>query len=133
MPVVDKPKHAGGRPTDYKGEETIKKVYEYLADRQDTKEEVKVPTKQGLARFLDCNIDTIQEWSKIYPEFSVALGDLEAEQHDRVLGKGLGGSYNPTIAKLVLSNNHGYQEKQEHEHKGSVTLNIAKEIYEETN
>ncbi len=33
------------------------------------------------------------------------------EQYTRLINRGLAGEYNPTIAKLILTNNHGMKEK----------------------
>jgi len=50
---------------------------------------------------------------------------------------GLSGDYNSTIAKLVLSSNHGMAEKQEHDHKndggkfeGTTDVNVQKVLDE---
>ncbi len=72
---------------------------------------VKLPTIEGLSRYLGIHKDTVYEWEKIHPEFSDALSNLRAKQGEVLINKGLSGDYNPTIAKLMLSNNHGYREK----------------------
>lgn len=71
---------------------------------------VNVPTKGGLALALGINRDTVQEWSKIHPEFSVIVKELEAEQEDRLINNGLSGRYNSTVAKILLAK-HGYREE----------------------
>ena len=121
-----------GRPTKYyPGIEA--KVKEYLKERQD-KEELKVkqiieggkeqtvyesdlivdlPTVAGLASYIGVNKTTLYEWAKSYESFSNALGSILQEQERRLLNNGLSGKYNSTIAKLILSSNHGYAEKTE--------------------
>lgn len=118
-----------GRPTDYTPE-MVQRAKEYLDGCEDveidrikqantekgyemyeTKLKVNLPTIQGLARYLGVNQDTVYEWAKIYPEFSETLEDIRNEQAQRLLNKGLSGDYNSTIAKLILSSNHGFRER----------------------
>lgn len=73
---------------------------------------VKLPTYGGLAKYLKLNRDTIFEWVKIHPEFSDLIGDLMAEQEDRLINGGINGDYNPTISKVLLTK-HGYREGHE--------------------
>lgn len=115
------------RPTEYK-EEYCQKVQEYLDECQDeevqvvkqssdkyemyeNKLKVKLPTLKGFAMFIDVNESTLYEWDKKYPEFSKSLDRIRTEQHNRLINNGLSGDYNPTIAKLILSSNHGMSEK----------------------
>jgi hypothetical protein len=104
------------RPTDYK-EEYIKAADEYLSSQQDyfdedlKKIQVQLPTIEGFAGYLDVNKTTLYEWEKIHPEFSNALTKIRVEQQKRLLNKGLSGDYNSTIAKLILSSNHGMAER----------------------
>lgn len=120
-----------GRPTDY-NEEIVAKVDLYLEvcqdeDRQVVKQSnsekgyemyenkltVSLPTIEGLASYLDVHKDTLYEWEKKYPEFSDALEKVRVEQKTRLINMGLAGEYNSTIAKLILSSNHGMAEKTE--------------------
>ena len=106
-------KNLGGRPTDY-SEEMIVKAKEYLDSCKDSfglQVTVNLPTNYGLARYLNVNRDTLNEWGKKYPAFSVALRNIEEEQAQRLLNNGLAGTYNSTIAKLILSSNHGMKER----------------------
>ena len=146
----------GGRPSEY-SEEILIKAQEYIDSCQDeeyqvtkyegekstgyeTKLRVKIPTIEGLAVYLHIHKDTIYEWEKAksedgslkYPEFSDVIDELRAKQAERLVNNGLSGSYNPTIAKVLLSK-HGYKEAQEVDNtiKGSISLtdlfNKAKE------
>ena len=122
-----------GRPTKYK-EEFVDKVEEYLQQCQDEyydykkswsssskgesgsqeqKIKVKLPTIEGFARFLGVNKTTIYEWIKEHNKFSNAIEAIQVEQQQRLLNKGLSGDYNQTIAKLILSSNHGMVERQD--------------------
>ena len=119
-----------GRPTKYK-EEYIDKVDEYLELHQDKELEkvglksekgyekidyvlrVNLPTIEGFARFIGVNKTTLYEWDKKYQDFSNSLDKIRIEQQTRLINEGLAGNYNPTIAKLILSSNHGMREKTE--------------------
>lgn len=118
-----------GRPPEYK-EEYIAKVQEYLEIHQDEEKQVvkqssekyemydnklkvKLPTIEGFARFIGVNKTSLYEWEKKHPEFSNALDDIRQEQQERLINSGLSGEYNSTIAKLILSSNHGMREKSE--------------------
>jgi len=120
---------AGGRPYEYK-EEYVEQVDKYLELMQDEeyavtkfsgeksesfeqKLRVKLPTIEGFARFIDVNKSSLYEWESKEPEFSNALEKIRIEQQERLLNSGLSGAYNSTIAKLILSSNHGMREKSE--------------------
>ena len=132
--------HAGGRPSEYKPE-YVEKVDEYLATRVDeqyqllktegykttsweNKIKVKLPTLEDFAQVLGCTHKTLTEWEKVNPEFLLALDKIRNEQKKRLLDSGLSGDYNSTIAKLILSSNHGMTEKSEVDHTGIVNLVI---------
>jgi hypothetical protein len=129
------------RPTEYSQEIIIKSTAyidsceDELIDRisgqsesftkYEQKLKVKIPTIEGLARYLKIHRDTVYEWEKQHPEFSDILEDLRAKQADRLLNNGLSGDYNPTIAKVLLTK-HGYTDKQEidqkTEHSGGIEI-----------
>lgn len=126
---MPKKKSNAGRPTKYTPE-MVDKVKEYLAM---TKDEIKdivksenaqtgfvsyeerlvvsLPTIDDLAVYLGVNRDTIYEWVKIHKEFSDSVDLVVAEQKRRLLNNGLGNIYNASMAKFVLSANHGMSEK----------------------
>jgi len=103
-----------GRPTEY-AKEYINKVDKYLADHKDdiSTKKVDLPTIEGFALFLGVNKTSLYEWEKIHPVFSNALDKIRTEQQTRLINEGLSGNYNSTIAKLILSSNHGMREKSE--------------------
>lgn len=84
--------------------------------------EVKLPTKQGLAKHLGITLPTLKSWAEKHDEMLLAVEELEAEQHDRLVNNGLGGKYNPSIAKLILSSNHGYAENKSVKHSGGIRI-----------
>lgn len=117
-----------GRPTDYT-QDTPTKAQEYLDSCVDETKDViigqsdkftsykektivKLPSIEGLARFLGISKDTIYQWEKIHPEFSDVINALRSEQAQRLVNMGLSGDYNPVIARLLLAK-HGYAERTE--------------------
>jgi len=108
---------SAGRPTEYKPE-YCNQAEVYLMNCEDTltergKIQVKLPTTDGFARFLGVARSSLYLWEKSHPGFSDALDKIRNEQQERLINMGLSGDYNSTIAKLVLSSNHGMKEKSE--------------------
>jgi hypothetical protein len=115
---------SAGRPTLY-SEDVLINTKAYLDSCEDVELErdqgqrteyklnVKLPTVQGLAVHLGVSRDTIYEWATVHGEFSGTIELLLAKQGDKLINQGLAGNYNPTIAKLMLSSNHGMKEKSE--------------------
>lgn len=102
-----------GRPTTY-SDEMLAKTSEYIDSCNDEtsdkgKVTVNLPSIEGLAYFLKVNKDTLYEWCKVHPEYSDVIDDLRAKQARALLNNGLAGTYNPTIAKVLLTK-HGYRE-----------------------
>lgn len=133
-----------GAPTQYK-EQYVQEAIDYLAecvdsyktevDSYEEKEDgsivnirtqkrlnVSLPTIKSFAARIGHHVDTLPGWRLLHPAFDRALMKIEAEQHKRLLDSGLSGQYNPTIAKLILSSNHGYAEKKAVEHSGGIRI-----------
>ena len=116
------------RPTDYKPE-YINKIDEYLKEHVDTTKKilikvsskgskeymektiVNLPTIEGFAEFIGVARKTIYNWKRDHKDFSDELEKIETVQLSRLINNGLSGNYNSTIAKLVLSANHGMRER----------------------
>lgn len=130
-----------GRPTSY-DPSYVGKVEEYLATCQDyvetfhkteweksnTYERVprtRLPTVEWFALRLGHNKDTIYERIKIHKDFSDAIAKINLEQRRRLLDSGLDWTYNPTIAKLILSVNHWMNEKTEIESKVTSDVTVT--------
>jgi len=99
-----------GRPTDYQ-DNFVQEVDNYIASTG--KEQTSLPTKQGLALWLDCDEDTLNNWAKAHDEFFGALKKLMLKQGEQLINDGIygGKEVNPTIVKLLLQNNHGMKER----------------------
>lgn len=99
-----------GRPTKYT-EDFIDKVDEYL--QTTGKEQMHLPKIESFGLYININEDTLNEWSKIYPEFSVALNKIRQRQKEQLIDDGIygGKEVNSTIVKLLLQNNHGMKER----------------------
>jgi len=74
---------------------------------------VKLPTIEGYAIYLKVSRQVLYDWSKVYPEFREAMELIKTKQKQKLVEHGLDGSYNPTIAKLILANNHGMSDKND--------------------
>ena len=113
---------AGGRPIEF-SDQIITDAYDYITRCEDTfkdnKLKVNLPSIEGLALHLEIARSTVYKWQSEYPEFSDILELLLQKQAQALLNNGLSGSYNSTIAKLILSK-HGYTERQEIEQKTTI-------------
>lgn len=138
-----------GAPSKY-NEKYLTYVDEYLKEAQDQYEQltrqenaekgyvmfenklsVNLPTIEGYLTFIENNYPkdsisekTIYNWKDKYPEFLQSLGKILREQKRRLMNHGLDGSYNSTIAKLILSANHGLNET-------TVSKNYTAEVSKE--
>ena len=107
-----------GAPTKYR-KEYVEKAKEYI----ETYEELgdKIPSIEGFADFIEVGRKTIYNWCKLNEdnkriaseEFLHTLARLEARQGKILQNKGLDGTFNATITKLMLSANHGMREKSD--------------------
>lgn len=117
-----------GRPTKY-SPDILKRTNEYIESCQDEVFEfqkghgatdtyerrvrVNIPTLEGLAIALRVHRDTLHQWAKDYTTFSDTLEFLKQVQAHRLMLGGLSNDYNHTIAKLMLSSNHGMKERSD--------------------
>ena len=99
-----------GRPKEYK-DYFVDDVYKYVIKCAQVKDEVRLPTVEELATDLGFSKETLYQWAKEKKDFSDALEFLKDKQCVSLINNGLASRYNSTIAKLVLSANHGMREK----------------------
>jgi hypothetical protein len=112
-----------GRPTEY-SEEMAAEAWNYITMCTDTLSKdnrltVNLPSIEGLAMHLEVSRSTVYLWQKEHPQFSDILEVLLQKQAQALLNNGLSGSYNSTIAKLILTK-HGYSDKTEVDQKTVV-------------
>jgi hypothetical protein len=98
-----------GRPSEY-NDKILEKAKKYITSCRDSKDEVNIPTIEGLSLYLGITRETVYDWKSKYDEFSDIVVAVMSEQGKRLINKGLSGTYNSTIAKLLLSK-HGYKEQ----------------------
>jgi len=86
---------------------------------------VSLPSQVGLAIYLGINNDTVAAWatgtSDIARRFSGIVKEITDAQHKRLTENALGGTYNARFAGMMAAK-HGYAEKVQTEHSGSVSL-----------
>jgi len=133
-------KHAGGRPSKYK-KEYCKGIIEYFNKppyKESYKEEyfadgsikskipiitvTEFPTFQGYADSIGVHIDTLNEWTNKYEEFSEAYKRAKQLQEKIWLVNSMQSLYNPQFAQFFGKNCLGYKDKQELEHSGRLKL-----------
>lgn len=109
---------AGGRPTDLTPA-LLAKAKGYLASlKPDLYNEVSktwdvdLPSVAGLACYLDVSRETIYAWAK--DEENVVISDtltkVQRTQEQKLIKGGVGGAYNPSFSKLLMTK-HGYADK----------------------
>ena len=102
------------RPTDY-NETIIPRAEKYLSES--VPQNMKIPTIEGLALYLDVARRTIYDWKAKYPEFLHTLEKLEMLQKEYLTETGIfgGKEINANIVALFLKANHGMVETERHE------------------
>lgn len=124
-------KHPGGRPTKYKPEfcDMIIKYFDKPPTREIYKTEynkdgsikseipimvpAEFPTFQGFAHSINVNMDSLSEWIKVHPEFSVAYAHAKQIQESIWLQNGMSGLYNSQFAQFFGKNCLGYKDRAE--------------------
>ena len=121
----------GGRPTKYKSEYChMVEVFfdvEPFAERLETEYhmngEIKIerklrepapfPTFEGFAASIGVTSETLQEWKRVHPEFSVSYSRAQAKQRNILIVNGLLGGYNANFAKFVATSCCGMKEQNQ--------------------
>lgn len=70
-----------------------------------------LPTIERFAKYIGVHFDTLYDWADKNKKFSESLSRIKEEQKEWLFDNGLLGEYNPVIAKLILSSNHGMSDK----------------------
>jgi len=71
-----------------------------------------IPQAAGMAQKLEVSVSTLYNWGDAHPEFLEMLKALQDRQSQELINKGLDGTFNSAITKLVLTK-HGYHDKQD--------------------
>lgn len=102
----------GGRPPLYSAE-LLSQAYWYL-DHFNKGGEEHIPTIAGLADHLKVSRETCYAWSEDpeKEEFSDIMASVMRKQEKILVNKGLLGSFNSTVTKLMLTK-HNYSDKVE--------------------
>jgi hypothetical protein len=82
-----------------------------------------IPSRVGLCCYLEVSKRVSYEWELLYPDFLHTLEKIDAMQERTAVNRGLDGTFNAAITKLIL-HNHGYSDKQAIDHAstdGSMT------------
>ena len=110
--MASKQKKEVGRPTKFFPDVYVK-AEEYL--NSCGKEQMSLPSVEGLAESLDITSETVRQWAKKYPEFSLTIKRLADRQKRRLMDDGMygGKEVNSTMAIFLLKVNHGLIEKSE--------------------
>lgn len=95
-----------GRPTKY-DPKMIRLIQDFLNDSKYV-----IHTRNGFAKYIGVNEDTLVEWEKVYPAFSAAIKAIMENQQDELITRGLSGKYNPTMSIFLLKANHGMIETE---------------------
>lgn len=116
-------RNKGGRPTKL----TLKLIRQAEAYLDQFKEDAKrLPKREDLALELGIGRTTLYEWwrdENTPVRFRNVLERLDLMQASKLIDKGLDGSYNPTITKMLLAR-VGYEERSTINHQsddGSMT------------
>lgn len=122
--------HAGGRPTDYKPRycqdiikffdvpftrERIKSVTTYKDGtvKEETEEVANnLPHLISFARKIGVTYETIREWGKVHPEFSVALKEVKQMRERMIESNALTGKFNATFSIFDAKNTLGWRDEQ---------------------
>jgi hypothetical protein len=109
-------KSNAGRPTSYTSE-VIEKAWDYVNGGWIVAGDP-VPSVAGLACEIGLNRETLRLWAKDEEnEFFGILMKIAQEQERHLVRGGLGGVFNPSITKMMMTK-HGYSDKIENEHSG---------------
>ncbi len=115
-----------GRPTKLTPE-AIEKAIDYINGGYEACGD-SIPSHVGIALLLNIATSTLYKWAnEDSEEFSSILESCRQKQHQLLIGKGLSGDFNPSIAKLVLGK-HGYHERQEHTGPDGQPMQVEQKV-----
>jgi hypothetical protein len=89
-----------------------------------------LPTFMRFARSIGVWSDTLLDWCKKNPEFSLAYIRCKELQQEFIIENALRDNYSGYFAGLMMKNMHGWRDKTETEHSGKVTVEETNAIVE---
>lgn len=102
-----------GRPTKYvPGARVLLDAYlEGCKDSYDIRTgwHVRLPMVEGFALYLGVHRDTLNAWSRKYPEYNDAVELLKVLQFTRLINGGLAGHYKSWLVIMLLRRNHRHR------------------------
>ena len=103
-------KHAGGRPTKYIPATIFPKMEEYIS--MCGRENTQLPTVEGLAGHLGITSETVRQWAKKYPKFSLNIKRLVDKQRQQLMDDGMygGKEVNAAMAIFLLKAIHRFSD-----------------------
>lgn len=134
------PKKKIGRPTKYRPEicDEMIKYFSIPSEREvqvmtvdklgneiiTTKKEANpMPSFADFAiRVLDVNVDTLNEWCKVHPEFSEVYKKCKQLQEQFLTKNALAGYYQPATFIFIAKNITSLRDKTEVEHSGELNI-----------
>ena len=81
-----------------------------------------LPTLAGFCCKIHVHRDTLQEWAKVHPSFSVAIKHAKEHQERILVSNGITGFYDKTFAIFTAKNLISWRDKTEVEHDVSDPL-----------
>ncbi len=122
-----KKKHAGGAPSKYKKEYNTIEYLQGFFDQCDEKKEL--ISLCGLAVYIGVCEETLQEWGRKHPEFSVSMGKIKQRSQNMLANGGLSKTYDSRMARFLLSANHGLREGTDVTSGGeSITIKLPEKF-----
>jgi len=82
------------------------------------------PTFAGYAAHIGVSAPCIWTWKKRYSAFEEAHHECKAIAEHVIVTMGAMGAYNPNVCTFMLKNLHGWTDKLEQTHKGTVSLSF---------
>ena len=97
------------RPTKY-NLQVFTKIEKYMS--MCGKENMSLPSIEGLANYLDITSETIRQWAKKYPAFSLTIKKIADKQKQQLMDDGMygGKEINAAMAIFLLKVNHGMKD-----------------------
>lgn len=122
-----KPKKANGRPTKYKEEYCSREYIQGYID--ECTEEEKLVSLCGYSCYIGTCEKIMYDWANKHDAFRKSLDIIKQKSKEMLVNKGLNNDYNSTIAKLMLSHNHGMKERTDvTSNDESITIKLPEKM-----